>query len=297
LLSIIIITFNSQKFIKSCLDSVFSQDYPGYEVIVIDNGSQDKTPGFIKENYPGVILIENKENLGAAKARNQGIEIAQGGWILTLDCDVVLEKDFLKKIMEFAKESEGSVGMFQPKILNMDRKTIYSSGIYLSKLLRFYDIGKGKIDNGQFSSTKYIFGTCSASSLYRKKMLDEIRENTGYFDERFFFLVEDVDLSCRAQKIGWRGLYYPEAICYHAGNSSNNSKKLKQYLCWKNRKIFLRKYKFNIFQLLTILLLYDLPRLLFLFLTNSYVRNKMINKKAQLLTLARSNLGIKHLLL
>ena len=90
MLSVIVLTFNSIKFIKPCLDSVFSQGYKDFEVIIVDNGSSDGTGGFIKDNYPQVALIENNENLGAAKARNQGIERARGDWVLTLDCDVVL---------------------------------------------------------------------------------------------------------------------------------------------------------------------------------------------------------------
>lgn len=276
-ISILILTLNNEKFIKSCLDFIFLQDYQDFETIVVDNGSKDGTVGFIKENYPQVILIENRENLGTCKARNQGIEIAKGRWILTLDCDIILERDSLIKIIRFVKESEESVGMFQPKILNIDRKTIYSCGIYLSQLRRFYDIGKGKIDNGQFNTSKYIFGACSAAALYKREMLEEIKENSGFFDERFFFLVEDVDLALRAQRLGWKALFCPQAICYHFGNSSNTSKKLRQYLCWRNRKFFLRKCRINRFKLAIVSLLYDLPRLFFLFLTNSYVRNEILS--------------------
>ena len=102
-ISTVIITFNSEKFIKSCLDSIFTQDYRDFEVIVVDNGSKDGTVDFIKENYPQVTLIENKENLGTCKVRNQGIEIAKGEWILTLDCDVTLEKNFISQILEAIK--------------------------------------------------------------------------------------------------------------------------------------------------------------------------------------------------
>jgi len=274
-LSIIILTFNSIKFIKPCLDSIFEQDYQDFEGIVVDNGSKDDTANFIKGNYPQFILIENKENLGTAFARNQGIEIAKGKLILTLDCDIILRKDFLKKIMTFARESGDSIGMFQPKILNVDKKTIYSCGIYLSKLRRFYDIGKGIPAEGNFDKGRYIFGACSAAALYKRRMLEEIKEDTGYFDERFFFLVEDVDLAWRAQRKGWKALFYPQAICYHVGNGSNTSKKLRQYLCWRNKKYLLRKCKLNIFKLATIYLFYDLPRLLFLFLINSFVRNEI----------------------
>jgi len=279
-ISAIILTYNSIRFIRSCLNSVYTQDYPEFEVIVIDNNSKDGTVGLIKKDYPQVILLENRQNLGASKARNQGIQVANGEWILSLDCDVILEKDFLNKIIRFIEESEGSTGMFQPKILKDDKKTIYSCGIYLSKLMRFYDIGKGRIDNGRFNTSKYIFGACSAAALYKKTMLEDIKEETGYFDERFFFLVEDVDLAWRAQKKGWKTLFCSEVACYHSGDSSSTSKKIRQYLCWRNRKLLLNKYKLNKFNFLSISLFYDLPRLLFLFLNNSYVRNAIKNKNS-----------------
>jgi hypothetical protein len=273
-ISIVIPTFNSEKFIKFCLDSVFVQDYQDFEVIVIDNGSKDGTVSFIKENYPQVILIENKENFGACKARNQGIEVGKGEWILTLDCDIILEKDFLRKMLCFIEGIEGSVGGVQPKILNMDKKTIYSCGIYLSKLLRrFHDIGQGKRDSRQFDKSKYIFGLCSAAALYNRQMLRELKEPTGYFDERFFFLVEDVDLAWRAQNKGWKIVFFPEAVCYHSGNSSNCNQKIRQFLCFRNRYYSimknegLKKYFKRIFPLF----LYDFPRLLYLIFTNHYI--------------------------
>lgn len=278
MLSIIILTFNSIKFIKPCLDSIFSQDYQNFEVIVVDNGSRDGTVSFIKENYPQVILIENKENLGACKARNQGITISKGKWVFTLDCDIILEKDFISKILNITKNLSPKVGMIQPKILKSNRKTIFSTGISLSFLKRFYDIGKDIKDLGQFNKPKYVFGVCSASAPYSRKMLEEIKESTGYFDERFFFLVEDVDLAWRAQRKGWKALYYPEAISYHDGNSSSLNKSLRQFLSWRNRKFMLKKYRLNRFKLTIVYLFYDLPRLAFLFLSNPYVRNAIINK-------------------
>jgi GT2 family glycosyltransferase len=271
-ISIVILSFNSKKFIKPCLDSVFAQDYQDFEVIVVDNDSKDSTASFIKENYPQVILIENKQNFGACRARNQGIEVAQGEWILTLDCDIILEKSFLKKIMSFTEESKESVGIFQSKILKNDKKTIYSCGVYLSKLRRFYDIGKGKFDIGQFNTSKYIFGACSAAAFYKRQMLEEIKENTGYFDERFFFLVEDVDLAWRAQKRGWKALYYPEAVCYHSGNSSNTPRRIRQYLCFRNRYYSIIKNDSlkNNFINFFLLFAYDSLHFLYLLFVNSY---------------------------
>ncbi len=277
-ISVIIPTFNSGKLIEHCLDTVFAQDYPYLEVIIVDNGSMDNTVNLVEKTYPQVRLIENRENLGAAKARNQGIGLASGNWVLTLDCDISLTPDFFRKMERFLEESEDHIGILQPKILRQDGKAIYSCGIYLSKLRRFYDIGRGKFDNSQFNVSKYVFGACSAAAVYKREMLEEIKEGTGYFDERFFFLVEDVDLAWRAQRKGWKALFYPQVICYHIGNSSGTSKMLRQYLCWRNRKILLSKWRLNRFKLAFICLFYDLPRLVFLFIANSYVRNEILNE-------------------
>lgn len=268
--SVVVLTFNSIKFIKPCLDSLFSQSYKYFEVIIVDNGSIDGTIGFIRKIYPNVRIIPNKTNVGACKARNQGIEVAQKKWILTLDCDVILRKDFLFEMSQRLLNVPQQVGMVQPKIMNLNTQTIYSCGIFLSQIRRFYDIGQGEKDFGQFDQEGYIFGVCAAASLFRRKMLEEIKEDTGYFDERFFFLVEDVDLSWRAQKKGWGTLFFPEAVCSHLGNSSGFSKKIRQYLCFRNRYYTIAKnegfknYSKKVFALL----FYDLPRLLYLVFTN-----------------------------
>lgn len=281
-ISIVIITFNSLEFINSCLASIFKQDCQDIEIIVVDNDSRDGTADFVRSNYPRVTLIENKRNLGPARARNQGIEIASGDWAITLDCDIVLEKNFFAEITGAIKISAPEVGMIQPKILNSDKKTIFSCGIYLSWLKRFYDIGKGKLDQGQFNKPAYIFGNCSATAVYRRETLEDIREETGYFDERFFFLAEDVDLAWRAQRKCWKALYYPGAISYHKGNSSSFNKLQRQFLCWRNRKLLLKKNKLNVFTLALIALIYDLPRLFSLFLFNPYVYNEIKNKRLNL---------------
>ena len=268
-ISIIILTCNSSKFISRCLSSVFAQDYQDFEVILVDNGSSDNTVRLIRENYPGVILILNKTNQGAAKARNQGINIAQGNWILALDCDVVLEKCFLFNIEKAVKEAALDVGAVQSKILQSDRKTIYSVGIFVSSLRRFYDIGQGKKDTEKFDKAAYIFGACSAAALYRKDMLEAVKQGGNCFDERFFFLFEDVDLSWRAQNKKFKAIFCPGAVCYHHGNSSATPKKIRQYLCLRNRYYTLLKND-SIINYILPFLFYDLWRLLWILIVNPF---------------------------
>jgi hypothetical protein len=242
-------------------------------VFVVDNGSGDGTVDLIKKEYPQITLIENKQNLGACKARNQGIEASKGEWILTLDCDIVLERNFLFKALKTINDLPPKVGMVQAKILKPDKETIYSCGIYLSRLRRFFDIGKGKEDIGQFDKSMYIFGACSACALYNCRMLEEVKEDKGYFDERFFFLVEDVDLSWRAQKKGWKAIFYPQAICYHSGRSSGIPEKMRQYLCFYNRYLMIKKNETLAGKLKLFILgfWYEAFRLFFLVFTNRYI--------------------------
>ena len=267
--SVIILTLNSLKFIKPCLDSILNQKLDAVELIVVDNGSKDGTAIFIKENYPQIRLIENKLNLGAAKARNQGIEIARGEWILSLDCDVVLNKDFFYNINNVLKDLPPGIGSVQPKILESGKEIIYSAGIYVSFLRRFYDLGKGQKDLGQFDKAAYIFGACSAAALYSKDMLAEIKQGSESFDESFFFLFEDVDLSWRAQKKKYKTIFCPNAICYHHGNSSETPKKIRQYLSLRNRYYVLLKND-KIKNYILPFLFYDFPRLLWLLIINPF---------------------------
>ncbi len=278
-ISAIIATCNSEKFIRPCLDSIFKQGRKDLEVIIVDNGSRDGTVEIIKENFPGITLIENTVNLGAAQARNQGINFSKGKWVLALDCDTVLAGDFLSKIIRIIDRLPSGFGMLQPKILNPDKQTIYSCGIHLAWSRRFYDIGSKKYDRGQFSRAGEIFGPCSAAALYNRQMLEEVKEDTGYFDRRFFFLVEDVDLAWRAGKKGWRCMSDPEAVCYHHGESSSLTKEYRQYLNLRNRYLAILKNDGALQYLskLLPLVLYDLPRLFYLMLVNPFVRSSLFN--------------------
>ncbi len=278
-ISVIIITCNSEKFIRPCLDSVFKQRCQRLEVILIDNGSQDNTIGIIKGSFPGITLIESTVNLGAAEARNWGIKIAKGRWVLVLDCDTILGEDFLINIIKIVDGLPSEVGMLQPKILNLDKKTIYSCGIHLAWSRRFYDIGSQKCDRGQFNRPQEILGPCSAAALYCRKMLEELKEDTGYFDRRFFFLVEDVDLAWRAQRRHWKCLLVPGAVCYHHGNSSCLNAKMRQFLNFRNRYLMVKKNEGILSYLVKILpfVLYDLPRFCYLFFTNCFLRKYLFS--------------------
>ncbi|MEI8012569.1 MAG: glycosyltransferase family 2 protein, partial [Candidatus Omnitrophota bacterium] len=233
MISVVILTFNSQDYICDCLSSVMAQGITGLEIIVVDNGSVDKTLALIRWGYPGVILIENNINRGASQARNQGIECARGAWILTLDSDVILGQNFLQEFLLAEKGFADNIGMVQTSILNKDGRYIYSQGVYLSPWRRFHDINRGKPGDTAHPGVQKILGPCSAAAFYRHFMLDQIKEETGYFDERFFFLVEDVDLAWRARRAGWHVFLLLRLECRHMGNGSATNPALRQYFSFR----------------------------------------------------------------
>jgi len=283
--SIIVVTHNSEDCITTALSSIYRQQPEVDEVIVVDNGSVDKTIELVQHSFPRALLITNQKNEGVCKARNQGLEVSKGEWIMTLDCDAILETGFTYHIQEAIHTVSSDVGIIQPKILMSDAKTIYSLGIYLSPMRRFFDIKHGYQDK-QDGDIREVFGACAAAAVYRRTMLEELKEKTGYFDERFFFLVEDVDLAWRAYRKDWKAVLYPQALCYHSGNSSHMDKKFRQYLCFRNRFYSIVKNEGIVGYSKKILpiFFYDFPRLCWLVFSNPYVYSdtmRLLRSQAQ----------------
>lgn len=233
MVSIIIVNWNGKRFLERNLSSVYSQTFHQFEVILIDNGSTDGSVEFVRSNFPDTIIIENKDNLGFAKANNQGIEIARGKYIATLNNDTILDKDWLSNLVNAAESSESRVGMWAPKILSMEERTridsvggllIYRDGIARGR-------GRGKEDKGQFDEVKEILFPSACSALYRKDMLDGI----GYFDEEFFAYCEDSDLGFRARLAGWNAVSVPDAVVYHHySGSTGRYSETKAFLVERN---------------------------------------------------------------
>jgi GT2 family glycosyltransferase len=279
-ISVIILTCNSDKFITACLDSLFKQLDRGIEVIVVDNGSIDKSVEIIKNRYSYIRIIENKKNFGAPYARNQAIACSSGEWILTLDSDVVLGDNFIHEFRKFKMHLSDTTGMVCPNILTCDGEKIYSQGVYLSPLKRFHDYGRNKKSTFLNNLRGKVIGPCSASAFYKRSMLDSVKETTGYFDERFFFLVEDVDLALRCKNAGWNAAFCLQAVCYHRGNSLQVDKKARQYLSYRNRKLMIEKNvkRAGRFKLYILSGCYEIVRFVYLYIFNPYFRTSSCPK-------------------
>jgi len=219
--SVTIVTFNSGRFIKRCLESVLGQKGPEIEVIVVDNNSTDGTWDILEQYEERCTIVHNQRNLGFAAAQNQAILLSRGNWLLTLNPDVLLMPSFIQSLIDAGK-SDPSVGSVCGKLLVMSpdfhidaRPRVDSTGIYFTPHLRHLDRGSREIDNGHYLKREYVFGATAAAALYRREMIDDVSISGEFFDPDFFVYREDADVAWRAQLLGWRCLYTPYARGYH----------------------------------------------------------------------------------
>lgn len=215
LVSIVIVFGGISDYLQPLLDSLRSQTLPASEIIVVDNSLNPDFKQKITAFFPDVKLYLSKQNLFYCQALNIGIKLSRADFILCLNDDVVLDKNFIQEALRgFSINTR--VGIVSGKILRQDAKIIDSTGLFLSPWRTAHERGYGRKDRGQFDKEGYIFGVNGAVAFYRREMLEEIKEGDDYFDPRFRIFYEDLDVAWRAHNNGWRGYYIPQAIAYHA---------------------------------------------------------------------------------
>ncbi len=219
--SVTIVTYNSGRYIKRCIESVLAQGYRFKEVIVVDNASTDGTSAILEQYEDRCRVVLNCENIGFAAAQNQAIRLARGEWILALNPDVLLTPYFIDALLE-AGRLDPKVGTVCGKLLTMrsnfalpDEPLVDSTGIYFTPMLRHLDRGSQEVDNGHYLTCEYVFGATAAAALYRREMIDDVSLGSDFFDPDFFIYREDADVAWRAQLMGWRCIYTPRARGYH----------------------------------------------------------------------------------
>ncbi len=208
--SVIIVNWNGKALLSECLESLRKQSYTRFSVLLVDNGSTDGSAEFVSESFPEVQIISLRNNTGFSVANNVAIRTVKTQYVALLNNDAVAHPFWLENLVA-ALDSTPEAGFAASKIL------VYQQPDVIDRVGDSYTTaGTGLLrGRGQGSSTydkrEWVFGACAAAGLYRLKMFKEI----GLFDEDFFLLYEDVDLSFRAQLKSYRCLYVPEAKAYH----------------------------------------------------------------------------------
>jgi len=214
-----VVTFNSGRHLETCLESLKQQIFRDYSVAVWDNASADETRGTIEKHRDFLSFVQlSDRNVGFSAAHNRLIETGESEYVLVLNPDVILEPGFLQNMVS-ALDGDPCAGSATGKLLRKTaasgQKVIDSTGIYFTPNQRHFDRGSNQVDRGQYEKCAYVFGASGAAALYRRAMLQEVRYEAEYFDESFFAYREDADLAWRAQWMGWRCLYVPQAVGYH----------------------------------------------------------------------------------
>jgi GT2 family glycosyltransferase len=228
-LSIVIVSWNTKKYMEECLTSLQTIDGNlSVEIIVVDNDSSDGTPDMIRAQFPGVRLIESGANLGFAGGNNIGLKEVSGKYICLINSDVNVPPDCLPKMYRYMEE-QPSIGLLGPGMLRTDGR-LHRSGMRFPSLWHIFlraffldTVFKGSKALGGFLMKDFQFDKTVDMDVLngwfwmaRREAFDQV----GPLDDRFFMYAEDVDWSKRFHLAGWRVVFYPEARALHYGSVS-----------------------------------------------------------------------------
>ncbi|HAF31002.1 MAG TPA: glycosyl transferase family 2 [Bacteroidales bacterium] len=253
--SIIIVNYNVKHFLEQCLISVFNAiKNIEAEIFVVDNNSVDGSCAMIKERFPTVNLIENKDNKGFSYANNQAIKKATGPYILLLNPDTVVEEDSFEKCIYFADKNPEIGGLTVKMIDGKGRFLPESKRALPSPKVAFYKIfGLASLFPKSKRFARYYLGHLSNEEINEIEILPgaymflrkETLEKTGYLDEDYFMYGEDIDLSYRITKAGFKNYYYPETTIIHYKGESTKKGSLNYVYVFYNAMIIFAKKHFS----------------------------------------------------
>jgi O-antigen biosynthesis protein len=254
-LSVIIVNYNVKYFLEQCLKSVFiSGKDLEMEVFVVDNNSVDGSVEMVKEKFPDVKLIANKENTGFSHANNQAIKKATGKYVLLLNPDTVVEDNTFPRVVEFMDKTPDAGGLGvkmidgQGVFLPESKRGLPTPSVAFCKIFGLSALfpksrifGKyhlGYLDNDKIHSVDVLSG---AFMLMRKSVL----EKTGYLDETFFMYGEDIDLSWRIIQAGYKNYYFPQTRIIHYKGESTKKSSINYVFVFYNAMIIFAKKHFS----------------------------------------------------
>lgn len=228
-LSIILVSYNTRELLRDCIMSIYETvKQVDFEVFVVDNASSDGSPGMVAEEFHGVGLIENTENVGFARAVNQGMIISRGRYVLLLNSDTVLKEGTVNVLMDFLDRRKNAAAA-GPKVLSTDGETQNKGFLFPSVIFSFLILsGINKLgperfkrrlfprffwDENTLKEVDYLEGSCF---LIRKEAIDAV----GLLPEEYFMYFEEAEWCFRAKQLGYEIWYVPEVEVTHLVASS-----------------------------------------------------------------------------
>ncbi len=240
-LSIVLLTWNATPYIRNCLDALLPQVPEQTEIIVIDNGSRDNSAQIIRQEYPDVILIVNQTNIGVGPARNQGLRLAKGNYILILDIDTIVQPGAIHALLD-SMDHDPSAGLAAAKLVDPDGNLQYTCrhfptawgklGRQLPAMFQNDWLKDEELRAWDHRSSRYVGYVIGACQLIRRQAMEQI----GLYDEHIFYGPEDVDYCLRMWQAGWRVLYNPQAVITHFERRITRKSPWRNPLFWIHLK-------------------------------------------------------------
>ncbi|MBD2864813.1 glycosyltransferase family 2 protein [Paenibacillus oceani] len=234
-----IVTYNSERYIANCINSLEGQTYPIERIFVLDNASKDDTKNVVNQ-FSKVLFFQNENNRGFAPAHNDLIRMTNSDFVLVLNPDVILDPNYISKIIDKMQSNPQLGSATGTLLLQSNTSLVDSTGITIEKSRRAFDRGAG--DNAEkWKCSSEIFGVSGAAAVYRRTMIEDLSFEGDFFDSDFFAYKEDVDVSWRANLLGWKAYYVNDAIGYHVRGWQQG--KRSQQPLFIRKKSYINRYK------------------------------------------------------
>lgn len=218
-LTIVIVNYNTKDLLLACLASIKKTTSnfknPTTEIILVDNASTDGSVGTVRKRYKDIRILRNKENLGFAKAVNQGTKVARGDFIFLLNPDTVVRRGAVKKLLEFGQKTPDT-GVVGPRFLNPDgsvQGSVYRQPTIFGAIQKYFlgsETAFGKYAPKAKNPIK-VDAVVGGAMLIPRSTIKKI----GFLDERFFMYLEDLDYCRRIKRAGLAVYYLPDAKIVH----------------------------------------------------------------------------------
>ncbi|HOE11808.1 MAG TPA: glycosyltransferase family 2 protein [bacterium] len=227
LVSVVILNYNGQMFIRRCLETVLKSDYPNKEIILVDNASSDNSLQLAQPYAQQVTIIGNRKNYGFAKGCNIGIRQSHGSIVILLNVDTCVRPGWIEALV-FAMLTDPTVGVAGSKLLFLDGSTIQHAGGVITPNAMSFHIGYGERDLAQYDLPREVDYVTGASLAVRRELLDAI----GLLDNGFKLYYDDLDLAVSARRLGYKVMYIPCSVVLHFetfGTEKNSRKYYYKY--------------------------------------------------------------------
>lgn len=289
--SICIVSFNALEYLEKCLLSLRKRPRSiQYQIIVVDNASQDESKNLVRKEFSEVLLIENQDNLGFSKATNQAMLAASGEYLLWLNSDTIVSPEAIEGLVQFLANNP-KCGIVGPKILNSDGTfqpqckrglpTPWNSFVYLTRFYRLFPSHPkftqyllSHLDEDHPNPVTSVSGACL---LCNREVLNQI----GLIDENIFAFGEDLDWCLRANQAGWEVWYYPYvSIIHFGGKGGSASLPLRRILSLHQAMwIFFKKHFKQLYPRFVTPIIWLAIQLSFLFSVTRMMINKLVSNE------------------